>query len=64
MIKIKETSKGKIKITISGVEVKSLYNLLDRLPVVEIEKYIDGEESCDVCDIWYALEKVYNSQCE
>ena len=64
MIKIKETSKGKIKVTISGKQVYSLYNLLDRLPVVEIEKYIDGEESCDVCDIWHALEQVYSPQCE
>lgn len=64
MIKTKETSKGKIKITISGKKVYSLYNLLDRLPVVEIEKYIDEEESCDVCDIWHALEQVSSPQCE
>lgn len=64
MIKTKETSKGKIKITISGKKVYSLYSLLERMNVREIEKYTDGEERCDVYDIWYALEKVYNSQCE
>lgn len=64
MIKTKETSKGKTKIIISGKQAKSLYKLLDTITVLEIEKYIDTEESYDVCDIWYALEKVYNSQCE
>lgn len=64
MIKTKETSKGKTKIIISGKHAESLYKLLNTMTVLEIEKYIDTEESCDVCNIWYALEKVYNSQCE
>ena len=64
MIKTKETSKGKIKIIISGKQVESLYKLLDTMSVLEIEKYTVGEESCDVCDIWYALEEVCNPQCE
>ena len=64
MIKTKETSKGKTKIIISGVQAKSLYNLLERMSVGEIEKYTQGDESCDVCDIWYALEQVYSPQCE
>ena len=64
MIKTKETSKGKTKIIISGKQAESLYKLLDTMTVLEIEKYIDTEESCDVCDIWQTLEKVYNSQCE
>lgn len=64
MIKTTETSKGKTKITISGKQAESLYKLLDTMPLLEIDKYIDREESCDVCNIWYALEKVYNSQCE
>lgn len=64
MIKTKETSKGKIKIIISGKQAESLYKLLDTMSVLEIEKYTDGEESCDVCDIWYALEQVYSPQCE
>lgn len=64
MIKTEETSKGKTKITISGKQAESLYKLLDTMPLLEIDKYTDREESCDVCAIWYALEKVYNSQCE
>ena len=64
MIKTKETSKGKTKIIISGKQAKSLYKLLDMMSVEEIEKYTDGEESCDVCDIWQALEQVYSPQCE
>lgn len=64
MINIKETSKDETKIIISGKHAKSLYNLLERMSVMEIEKYTDGEESRDVCDIWYALEGVYSPQCE
>lgn len=64
MIKTKQTSKVKTKIIISGKHAKSLYNLLERMSVMEIEKYTDGEESCDVCDIWQALEQVYSPQCE
>ncbi len=64
MIKTKETSKGKIKIIISGVEVKSLYKLLDSMSLSEIEKYTELEESRDVCNIWYAIEQVYSPQCE
>ena len=64
MIKTKETSKGKIKIIISGVQVKSLYKLLDSMTLSEIEKYTEQEESRDVCNIWYAIEQVYSPQCE
>ena len=64
MIKTKETSKGKIKIIISGVQVKSLYKLLDSMTLSEIEKYTELEESRDVCNIWYAIEQVYSPQCE
>ena len=64
MIKTKETSKGKTKIIISGKHAESLYKLLDTMTVLEIEKYIDTEESCDVCDIWQTLEQVYSPQCE
>jgi hypothetical protein len=63
MIKTKETSKGETKIIISGKQAESLYKLLDKMSVRTIEKYTDGEESCDVCDIWYALEQVYNTEC-
>ena len=63
MIKTKETRRGKTKIIVSGKHAHSLYNLLERMSVGEIEKYIDGEESCDVCNIWYALEQVYSPQC-
>ena len=63
MIKTKVTSKGKTKIIISGKQAESLYKLLNMMSVREIEKYTDGEESCDVCDIWYALEQVYSPQC-
>ena len=64
MIKTKETSKGKTKIIISGKQAESLYKLLDTMTVLEIEKYIDTEESCDVRDIWQTLEQVYSPQCE
>ena len=64
MIKTKETSKGKTKFIISGKQAESLYKLLDTMSVEEIEKYTDGKESGDVCDIWQTLEQVYNSQCE
>lgn len=63
MIKTKVTSKGNTKIIISGKQVKSLYNLLESMPVTEIEKYTNGPESCDVCDIWYTLEQVDSPQC-
>ena len=64
MIKTKETSKGKTKIIISGKQAKSLYKLLDMMSVEEIEKYTDGEESDDVCQIWCDLKQVYSLQCE
>ena len=64
MIKTKETSKGKIKIIISGKQAKSLYKLLDMMSVEEIEKYTDDKESDDVCQIWCDLKQVYNPQCE
>ena len=64
MIKTKETSKGKTKIIISGKQAESLYKLLDTMPLLEIDKYTDTEESRDVCNIWHALEQVYSPQCE
>ena len=64
MIKTKETSKVKTKIIISGKHAESLYKLLDTMPLLEIEKYIDREESYDVCTIWQTLEQVYSPQCE
>ena len=64
MIETKKTSKGKTKIIISGKQAESLYKLLDTMSVLEIEKYTQDDESCDVCDIWYALEEVYSPQCD
>lgn len=64
MIKTKQTSKGKIKIIMSGKQAKSLHKLLDKMPALEIEKYTDGKEFSYICDIYNALEEVYNPQCE
>lgn len=61
-MKITETEKGNIKIVMNREHVKALHNLLEKMPVWEIEKYIDEEGVCDVCDIWHALEEVYNPQ--
>ena len=63
MIKTKETSKGKIKIIISGKQAESLYKLLDTMSVMDIDKFVQGEESGDITNIWYALEQVYNTEC-
>lgn len=63
MIKTQKTSKGISKIIVSGKQAKSLYNLLENMPVLEIGKYVGGKETCDICDIWWELEQAYSQEC-
>lgn len=63
-MKIGKTSKGNIKIVMSEEQVRSLHLLLDRMDTDDIKKFVNFENTDDICYVWSALEDYYSKICE
>lgn len=55
-MKIKETVKGNIQITMSKEETYAILSLLLNMPYVDYLEYVDEERADELCDVWAFLD--------